>query len=441
MPHHRNKQENWGKLLKELAQEAHAYAKHLDQVKENKRDDLWRKKQQFVEALQNEVLGDAGGKALSEASSTETIEEKRHLLKTFLDKHEDVLRKRRGYRENSTFWKFIDRVLLKLGLAHWGVHGAKLSGKLHIFAKESVILPLFNAVIEDNRLVAERILKENPKLALMIEKRPSVLESPHTFQRFDLKGLSPLKVACQRRQLEMVKILLPAANQYIQSLKEEEAKHQQEQGQATTPEKTAKALTKAKDQIKITTAAEEREEALKAWKPYETQLNADGKEEIIIPREYNDLINALIDAFISEDFPNGTNTNLPLSEKTETVLTAFRAELLPQDPETLKSLAMKPDSFDPELLLLAAYSAYDKRFDGFQGNQGEHQREHFCVKVIGYIQSILSPETAKVFCEGLDNMERVDAVTLQNYIKQKQQAFEGLQSQATAATQPTVRHR
>jgi hypothetical protein len=107
--------------------------------KEIKRDRLWQQKREFVRALQNEVL--RGVQSHWEPPiALEVIELKKRFLKVFLEKHQqelDVLRQRRGHRSKSKFWQWIDRVLAKLGKTHWGVRGAKLSGKLHFFAREA----------------------------------------------------------------------------------------------------------------------------------------------------------------------------------------------------------------------------------------------------------------------------------------------------------------
>jgi hypothetical protein len=621
MTRHRNEHADWGKLLTELAQEAQTYARSLDEVTQDKRDSVWYQKQSFLQALQDEVL--KKGLVVGPSSSAEVIEQKKHLLKTFLEAHEDVLKQRRGHRTHSKFWKLIDRVLERLGLAHWAVRGAKLSGKLHLFAqagvtskdvrgsakeeaakeegptpiapsshqstqeeaaptpnttsshlfrmseentsskapaaptttpltheqgakraktsptanylsnmpddvlhiigqnlnlkdltnlsdlskpltdpsKPSLFSPdvfavdiktrtlskdLFQAIIDDKRETVARLLKDNLELALKAyPKEGEFIESQYTWQHFNLRGLSPLKVACQRKQIEMVKILLPLADQYIESLKKQEEKAKQEQ--ASTPAASAEKEEALRHLQALREKAEkEREEALKAWKPYETQLNANGKKEIVIPQEYQDIITPLIDAFSRENFPHGPLTRDRLSDATEKCLADFRAKLLTKNPISL----------DLELLLLAVYEIYyTPRF--FDQLQTWDQKDRFCINVIGFIQGILPPETARAFCEGcyhvsmrgqpiqakaaslhfkddtpfyrssretasglgfehlagvgrewdgfpdsglIDHTELAFYLaSFRHYLKQKQQAFEKLP--LTETTQPTVHHR
>jgi hypothetical protein len=81
-----------------------------------------------------------------------------------------------------------------------------------------------------------------------------------------------------------------------------------------------------------------------------------------------------------------------LSGETEEALKAFFNQLLPEEATRLD------DYLDPELLLYAAYAGYHNNFHTFQNWE---QRDAFCIRVIGLAQSVLSPETAKIFCEGL----------------------------------------
>ncbi|HLB43314.1 MAG TPA: hypothetical protein VJN02_10815 [Gammaproteobacteria bacterium] len=63
-----------------------------------------------------------------------------------------------------------------------------------------------------------------------------------------------------------------------------------------------------------------------------------------------------------------------------------------------KAVKLDDDALDPELFLYAFYKLYANHFNRFQNWD---QRDHFCIKVGGWIQSLLPPETAKIFCEGL----------------------------------------
>jgi hypothetical protein len=56
------------------------------------------------------------------------------------------------------------------------------------------------------------------------------------------------------------------------------------------------------------------------------------------------------------------------------------------------------DYFDIELLFYAVCKMYDEQFNVFAD---WNQRQAFCIRVMGIIQSVLPPETAKALCEGL----------------------------------------
>ena len=116
-------------------------------------------------------------------------------------------------------------------------------------------------------------------------------------------------------------------------------------------------------------------------------------DEIVIPLEYAAYLESLIDVFANETFPNGTAIDSPLREQTEEALNWFRKITLPN-----KAVKLDDDALDPELFLYAFYKLYANHFNRFQNWD---QRDHFCIKVGGWIQSLLTPETAKIFCEGL----------------------------------------
>ncbi len=76
----------------------------------------------------------------------------------------------------------------------------------------------------------------------------------------------------------------------------------------------------------------------------------------------------------------------------EDALQTFREAVLPPNPVVLNNY------YNIEALLLAAYQAYADKFNDFADWP---QRIIFCVKVIGFLQSLVTPEVAKVFCERL----------------------------------------
>ena len=106
----------------------------------------------------------------------------------------------------------------------------------------------------------------------------------------------------------------------------------------------------------------------------------------------------MIEVIAQETFPNGTDIKAKLSDKTEQALTAFRETVLPEQAVALS------DYYDIEELLKAAFKPYEKYFSTLNGDKVWKQRSVYCVKVIGFIQSLLSPEDAKVLCQGLYNV-------------------------------------
>ncbi len=219
---------------------------------------------------------------------------------------------------------------------------------------------LYQAFIDDYRDTVKRILDSRPDLLLIEPPSNLVVESKLTWQKFYAE--KPAIMAAKLKQIEMLTLMFP----YYDNLPQ------------TDNVKQAKA------------------EAMSAWVGYQVQKNTLGKDEIVIPFEYANYAESLIDVFSEETFPNGNKYGYGmLSEKTEFALLTLFNRLLPEQ-------AIKLDDYlDVELLLLAIYKAYWDHFNTFK-NWG--QREAFCNRVRGLIQSVLTPETGKIFCESLDGV-------------------------------------
>jgi hypothetical protein len=220
---------------------------------------------------------------------------------------------------------------------------------------------LYQAFIDDYRDTVKRILDSRPDLLLIEPRSNLVIESKLTWQKFYAE--KPAIMAAKRKQIEMLTLMLP----YYDNLPQ------------TDDVKQAKA------------------EAMSAWVGYQVQENTLGEDEIVIPFEYANYAESLIDVFSEETFPNGSNEYGygMLSNETEFALSTLFNRLLPEQ-------AVKLDDYpDVELLLLAIYRAYWDRFNTFKNWD---QREAFCNRVRGLIQSVLTPETGKIFCEGLDEV-------------------------------------
>ncbi len=218
------------------------------------------------------------------------------------------------------------------------------------------------AVMDDDIETVKKCLDAEPDLISGQPDKNLVIESKLTWQKFYAE--SALTMAVKRKQIKMIELLLP----YYDKLEQTE------------------------DVIKVKT------EALSAWVFYETKKNAQNEDEIIIPEDYAAYAQSLIEAFKEESFPHGipgyagVPMNIALSEKTDSALESLFNLLLPKK-------AVKLDNYiDPELFLLALYKTYRGNFNAFQNWE---QRDAFCIRMIGLAQNVLSPETAKIFCEGL----------------------------------------
>lgn len=214
---------------------------------------------------------------------------------------------------------------------------------------------LWQAVVDDDRQTVKRILDSKPELLLDKAQKGIAIQSQLSWLIIDAENEGALSIAAKRKQIKMIELLLP----YYDKLEQTEG------------------VIKAKA------------EGLAAWKAYEIQKNADGEDEIVIPRLYVGYAKSLIEVFKEETFPNGREGKL--SEKTEDALKLLFNILLP------KKAVRLDDYIDPELFLLVLYKVY---FDHFHSFQHWCQRDVFCLRVIGLAQSVLPPETAKIFCQG-----------------------------------------
>ena len=236
-----------------------------------------------------------------------------------------------------------------------------------LFKEDLAEQKLCQAVIDDDRKRVKQILDSKPDLLLKKSPQNFMIESQLTWQR--LIAEKPAVMAAKRNQLEILKIILPYYDKLLDAAKNE-------------PEKEAIKNAKV--------------EAIAAWRNHPTQKNAQDEDEIVIPAEYSDYIKSLIATFSQETFPNGNDQYGygKLSVNTEFALEELFNKLLPEK-------AVKLDYLDVELLLLAAYKTYVDHFNTFQNWD---QRDAFAIRVVGLILTVLPPEKAKIYCEGLDDM-------------------------------------
>ncbi len=228
---------------------------------------------------------------------------------------------------------------------------------------------LAQAIIDDEREIVKAMLDKKPELLL---RRDFVIAtSEHTGQRFSSANF--LGLACQRKQIEMVKIITPYFDKLLADLDAEE------------------------NQTEIANIEDIKKTGLAQWLKY--PVNAQG--EIEIPADYPAIIDDLITVFTSENIANGTTDYRTLNANIETAMETLYNRLVPDYKETEISerrVFTKQNHLDIELLLYAAYKAYDTHFNSFQSWE---QRSAYCIRVIGILQNFLPPETAKIFCEGL----------------------------------------
>lgn len=280
-----------------------------------------------------------------------------------------------GNRQISKLEDIAFDALVKQGIfsieTETNVDPQKVSSVIEQKIHARLIAIFLQAEIDDDQKKVAELLDKNPELLLVKAQKGIEIQSQYTWVTLDVENEDALSIAAKRKQIKMIELLLP----YYDKLEQTEE------------------VIKAKA------------ESLSAWKNYQIQKNEEtGEDEIVIPREYADYAKSLIDVFREETFPNGvpgkvdevsnktTPFDVALSEKTEDALKLLFAILLPKKATKLD------DYIDPELLLLALYQAYSDQFDTFQNWE---QRDAFCVRMIGLAQSVLTPETAKIFCEGL----------------------------------------
>jgi len=214
---------------------------------------------------------------------------------------------------------------------------------------------LLQAVVDDQIETVKSILDIHPALLLDTPKQKLEIESKYTWQRFNLEGENTLTIAAKRRQLEMLGSLMP----YVDKLQDQ----------------------KLAEEIKA--------DVLSKWPSYE---HKEKKNEFYIPAEYIADLEAMIEVFKNETFPNGSGVEEKLSDKTKIALQQFRNKILPENAVTLAK------SVQAELLLYAAYKIYDDYLDAL--GYGDKRRA-YCRYIIGFIQSLLSPKDAEKWCEGL----------------------------------------
>jgi hypothetical protein len=245
-------------------------------------------------------------------------------------------------------------------------HQANTTAPIHTFQQElfKSLRRLLQAVIDDQQSKVSNLLEQNPRLLLTKAPRGLKIQSRYTWLTIDAEHEDALSIAVKRKQIKMIELLLS----YYEKLPQID---------------------------QVITA---KQDALSAWKKYVVITSAN-KNQIVIPKEMDDAANRLITLFKNENFPHGVpgenniGFDVRLSEITEQALGQLLDRLAPKK-------AIKLDQhLDAELFLLAAIKAYCKNFESF--NYDWTKIETCCIRLIGLIQSTLTPETAKIWCKGL----------------------------------------
>lgn len=214
-------------------------------------------------------------------------------------------------------------------------------------------------VIDDDKVKVQRLLIKDPTLLLHKPKTILIASSRFTWQKFYVEDV--LTMTTKRGQTKMTKLLLSYYNKLAQT-----------------------------DEAAETYIAN----ALSACKYNKLSYFKDrnGNDAIKIDDKYETCLLPLMKAFISENIPNNTPLDQKLSANLENLLKSFRETMLPPHAVKLN------DYLDPELLLYTAHKILGENFSQFQTDE---QLKHFFVKVIGFIQSLLSPNTGKELFNGV----------------------------------------
>lgn len=214
-----------------------------------------------------------------------------------------------------------------------------LNGLFELDVVDRARVKFCQAVIDDDHKTATNILALKPKILSEKISKKFFIQSQLTWQRFCMED--PLMMAVKRKQLKMIKFLV--------------------------------------DNIDIDNTVN----ALSAWESYQIE-----NSKIVISEVYGNYAKHLIDIISQENFPHLEFKQF--NNETKFTLSLLRNFLFPNK-------AVKLDNyFNIELLLLAVYKTFLENFDNLT-----LQQQIICnIRLVGLIQSALSPETAKVLCSG-----------------------------------------
>lgn len=259
---------------------------------------------------------------------------------------------------------FITRAKVKLAKINQA-HHKHFKSELELSAFKALI----QAVMDDDRDKVTKILDGNPELLLKQPLEGQSVQSQYTWQIFFVED--PLMMAVKLKMVQMIKLLIP----YYEKL-----------GQKGIEAKDA-ALSKWKSH-----------EIHEYPNPVENDFDCPGYYDtldVLIPKEYTDYIQSLMEAFLQETeetFSITITGKARPSEKTQSKLSDLFNMLFP------KSAVKLDDYVDVSLLLVAACQADVEYCKTKSPNVTELNLRIFRNRVTGLIQSALPPETAKHLC-------------------------------------------
>ncbi|MCH9744889.1 MAG: hypothetical protein K0U29_08185 [Gammaproteobacteria bacterium] len=227
-----------------------------------------------------------------------------------------------------------------------------------LLPQENALPSLLQAVIDGRKVEVRRMLAIRPDLLLLDVSQIPGIQSQLSWQIFAAEPI--IKIAIQRNQIEILEVIIEAIKNAGDRLTQEQ-------------------------QVLLMAQWEEAEANLKALKARSRQF------------DFQPLIKVIIE---------GVSPEGVLSPEVEAALHDFRKTLLPDAPIKLG------DYYDIMELLTAACKAYETAvnipfsFDLTRPKgklRNQKQYEVFCSNIIGMIQSLLPPEDAEKFCQGLIN--------------------------------------
>ncbi|MDR3503227.1 MAG: hypothetical protein P4L79_11675 [Legionella sp.] len=219
---------------------------------------------------------------------------------------------------------------------------------------------LWQAVIDDQRPRVIRILNKYPNLLLLPAPDSMFINCLYSSElKINITGETVLSFSAKNTQIEMLKIFKPFLAKLAQQSQQ--------------------------NHILIQTD-------LAKWPSY---VFVNG--QFALPERYRELIE-MVSSRLLKHSPLGNASTIKAFENK--AWPAFRDKLLPEEPVTLGD-GIDTGSWNMDLLLLTARVIYEARIAKFVD---EEIRGVYLIRVLGFLQRLVSPETAKVLCADLEKV-------------------------------------